>query len=184
MEENLFPSQMSTGSRKDLEEERRLFYVGMTRAERKLTLSYANSRFRFGQLLPCEPSRFIGEIVNDFIELDKKAFVKRSDGDKPEFNRFNKRKSESTEKSNLQNKYGRTNQKQTTRSLPPPIVNFVPDDTTEIKVSDVVEHQRFGKGKVVLLDGDFGNKKATIEFDEYGKKQLVLKFAKLRFVKN
>jgi DNA helicase II / ATP-dependent DNA helicase PcrA len=183
MEENLFPSQMSSGSRKDLEEERRLFYVGMTRAERKLTLSYANSRFRFGQLLPCEPSRFISEIMKDFVELDKKSFTKAKSQSKPEFNRFERKDSGSKEKPSFQNKYGRTNQKSTNRSLPPLIENFAPEDTSSLKLDDLVEHQRFGKGKVVVIDGDFGNKKATIEFDHYGKKQLVLKFAKLRFVK-
>ena len=70
------------------------------------------------------------------------------------------------------------------KPLPPPIEDFVPDDTKDIKVGDSVEHQRFGKGSVEKLDGDFGNKKATIVFDQFGKKQLVLKFAKLRFVKS
>ncbi len=179
MEENLFPSQMSSGSRKELEEERRLFYVGMTRAERKLTLSYANSRFRFGQLLPCEPSRFISEIAEDFVEVDKKSLLAR-DTDK-QTSRF-ERKGNTDAKPSFQNKYGRANPKRTANSLPPPIQNFVPDDTKNLKVDDVVEHQRFGKGVVVIVDGDFGNKKATIEFEQYGKKQLVLKFAKLRFV--
>ncbi|MFT7590377.1 MAG: DNA helicase-2/ATP-dependent DNA helicase PcrA [bacterium] len=183
MEENLFPSQMSSGSRKDLEEERRLFYVGMTRAERKLTLSYANSRFRFGQLLPCEPSRFIGEILNDFIELDKKTFAKKNDQNKQRFNQTGDGDKKAGGKPNFQNKYGRSNNKQPSKILPPPIENFEPDDTKAIKVEDLVEHQRFGKGKVVDLDGDFGNMKATIEFEQFGKKQLVLKFAKLRFVK-
>lgn len=181
MEENLFPSQMSTGSRKDLEEERRLFYVGMTRAERKLTLSYANSRFRFGQLLPGEPSRFLTEIMEDFIEFDKKSFLK-SRSDKPDESTQSRVGGGFTKKSNFQNKYGRTNQK-TSTNLPPAITNFVAEDTSNMKVGDVVEHQRFGKGSVLQIEGDFGNKKATIEFEEFGKKQLVLKFAKLRFVK-
>ena len=171
---------MSSGSRKDLEEERRLFYVGMTRAERKLTLSYANSRFRFGQLLPCEPSRFISEIVNDFIELDKKTFKQKVDADE---SRSRGGGFAAKPKPSFQNKYGRTNKTAPSKPLPPPIENFVPDDTKDIKVGDNVEHQRFGKGSVEKIDGDFGNKKATILFDQFGKKQLVLKFAKLRFVK-
>ncbi len=180
MEENLFPSQMSTGSRKDLEEERRLFYVGMTRAEKKLTLSYANSRFRFGQLLPGEPSRFITEILEEFIEVDRKAFTKKaSSNDESGFSRFANR---NKPKPNFQNKYGKSNQAAKSIVRPPVIGDFEPEDTSAIKVDDVVEHQRFGKGKVVLVDGDFGNKKATIEFEQFGKKQLVLKFAKLRFV--
>lgn len=179
MEENLFPSQLSSGSRKELEEERRLFYVGMTRAERKLTLSYANSRFRFGQLLPCEPSRFITEIVDDFVEFDKKSFVKnqsKSGVDNSFGTRFQK-------KQNIQNRYGRSN-KPAKKPLPPAIENFVPEDTSAIKPGDRVEHQRFGRGNVVVVDGEQDSRKATIEFDDFGKKQLVLKFAKLRFVAN
>ncbi len=183
MEENLFPSQMSTGSRKELEEERRLFYVGMTRAEQKLTLSYANSRFRFGQLLPCEPSRFITEILDDFIELDKKAFEHASEQrSESGFHRFANR---NKPKPNFGNKYGKSNQSVgRTAKLPPAIQNFEPEDTSAIKVGDVVEHQRFGRGKVAIVDGESGNKKATIEFEQFGKKQLVLKFAKLRFVRS
>lgn len=179
MEENLFPSQMSTGSRKELEEERRLFYVGMTRAERKLTLSYANSRFRFGQLLPGEPSRFIMEILDEFIEMDKKAFTRKSEDDSG-LSRFANR---NKPKPKFQNKFGKSNQPGRTAKLPPALENFTPEDTSNIKVGDVVEHQRFGKGTVTVVDGDLGNKKATIAFDEFGKKQLVLKFAKLRFVR-
>src|SRR6202012_4426127 len=70
LEENLFPSQMSLNSRSDLEEERRLFYVAVTRAESKLTLSYATSRFKFGTLINCEPSRFLDEIDAQYLELD------------------------------------------------------------------------------------------------------------------
>jgi DNA helicase-2/ATP-dependent DNA helicase PcrA len=70
LEENLFPSQMSLNSRSDLEEERRLFYVAVTRAEHKLTISYATSRFKFGTLISCEPSRFLDEIDAKYLELD------------------------------------------------------------------------------------------------------------------
>lgn len=185
MEENLFPSQLSSGSRKELEEERRLFYVGMTRAEKKLTLSYANSRFRFGQLLPCEPSRFIMEITDEYVELDKKAWLQQESNrqDGPGGNRFAGRKKNPYERSEPGNRFGRTNQSVSRSKLPPAIENFVPEDTSGLKTGDVVEHQRFGKGNVVNVDGEPGNRKATIEFEEFGKKQLVLRFAKLRFVK-
>ncbi|MEZ4845043.1 MAG: 3'-5' exonuclease [Bacteroidia bacterium] len=178
MEENLFPSQMSTGSRKELEEERRLFYVGVTRAEKRLYLSYANSRFRFGQLLPCEPSRFISEIDEDFVELDKSFKTKETNVNQG-LNLFANR---NKEKADFGNKFGKTNNLVRETKLPPLIPNFEAEDTSNLKVGDRVEHQRFGKGEVVSLDGDFGNAKATIDFEIGGKKQLVLKFAKLRFI--
>src|SRR5690606_35235290 len=82
LEENLFPSQMSLNSRSDLEEERRLFYVAVTRAEKKLHISYATSRFKFGTLINCEPSRFLDEIEPKYLELD---FIKKQPADNPFF---------------------------------------------------------------------------------------------------
>ena len=125
---------------------------------------------------------FISEIVNDFIELDKKTFKQKVDPDESRLS--GGRSFAAKSKPSFQNKYGRSNKPSPNKPLPPPIEDFVPDDTKDIKVGDSVEHQRFGKGSVEKIDGDFGNKKATIVFDQFGKKQLVLKFAKLRFVKS
>ena len=174
LEENLFPSQMSLGSRSDLEEERRLFYVAITRAEEELTLSFATSRFRFGSLLPCEPSRFIDEIDNSFLQLDRGSLTapKQTIGN-PERNAIEKNPT-----SNLRRTIAKQNQPRMLR--PPAIADFTPDDMSDIEEGMKVEHQRFGIGSVSKLEGDTGSKKATINFDEYGEKTLVLKFAKLR----
>lgn len=179
MEENLFPSQMSLGSRQDLEEERRLFYVGMTRAEKRLTLAFANSRFRFGQLLPCEPSRFIAELNDDYLSFAQSRSGRTS---KPQSNQPSRTE---ISKNSPGRNYGvpQKSRENVIRNLPPVIENFVAENTSNIKVGDIVEHQRFGKGNVAEVDGAGDNRKATIDFESFGKKQLVLRFAKLRFVR-
>ncbi|MGD6027773.1 ATP-dependent helicase, partial [Xanthomonas citri pv. citri] len=81
MEDELFPSQMMLSSRQDMEEERRLFYVAITRAEKKLVMSFATSRYRFGQLKPCEPSRFLNEVDPEFLKISKKYNIPSPGGD-------------------------------------------------------------------------------------------------------
>ena len=178
LEENLFPSQMSLGSRQDLEEERRLFYVAITRAEKKLTLSFATSRFRFGTLLPCEPSRFIDEIDNEYLQLDRRNSLQRKPRDLDQLDQNRRGR----------NQLARTisKQKSPSRQLanPPIISNFVPDKIDHFEVGLKIEHQRFGKGEISSLSGEQGDLKAVIDFLEYGKKTLVLKFAKLRLLKD
>jgi DNA helicase-2/ATP-dependent DNA helicase PcrA len=176
LEENLFPSQMSLGSRSDLEEERRLFYVAITRAEEELTLSFATSRFRFGSLLPCEPSRFIDEIDNDYLQLDRRTLT----APKQIIGNQDRGPIDKNPASNLKRTIAKQNQPRIVR--PPAISNFIPDDMGDIIEGMRVEHQRFGIGIVSSLDGAIGSRKATINFDEYGEKTLVLKFAKLRKV--
>lgn len=179
MEENLFPSQMSLANRKELEEERRLFYVALTRAEKKVYLTYATSRFRFGSLLPCEPSRFLDEIDKEFLEMDA-GFRSM----KPNFGSQVNEDSYSGARSWMKP----TSPKPATyappirKSLPDAIENFIPDDTSGLKETMLVEHQRFGKGTVKAIEGIGESRKATIVFNEYGEKQLVLKFAKLRIL--
>ncbi|MFT4523000.1 MAG: DNA helicase-2/ATP-dependent DNA helicase PcrA [Bacteroidia bacterium] len=186
MEENLFPSQMSTGSRQDLEEERRLFYVGMTRAETKLTLAFAHSRFRFGQLLPCEPSRFLNELDAEFIQMDQKVGVghgltSRSDRSSGyDQRKANEGGSENRPSFNKKPSLNRHNL--AVRNLPPVIQDFIPEDTSGLKEEQLVEHQRFGKGRVLEIEGEGANRKASIEFESYGTKQLILRFAKLRIL--
>jgi DNA helicase-2/ATP-dependent DNA helicase PcrA len=182
LEENLFPSQMSLNSRSDLEEERRLFYVATTRAENKLTLSYATSRFKFGTLISCEPSRFLDEIDAKYLELDfsakpvkqassffddeREAWGKKADT-------FSKPKPPATPI-------------KTTSILAKahvPSAGFAPSDTSKLQVGMDVEHERFGYGKVISLEGNKPDIKATIFFKEIGQKQLLLKFAKLSIIK-
>lgn len=183
LEENLFPSQMSLNSRSDLEEERRLFYVAITRAESKLSLSYATSRFKFGTLISCEPSRFLDEIDAQYLELDFTAKPAASstsyDDERSAWGRsdsFSKPKPKTT-----------AAPVKTTSILAKahvPSANFKPSDTSNLQVGMEVEHERFGFGKVISLEGNKPDIKATIFFKEIGQKQLLLKFAKLSIVTN
>jgi DNA helicase-2/ATP-dependent DNA helicase PcrA len=168
MEEELFPSAMMLNSRADLEEERRLFYVAITRAEKHLTLSFANSRYRFGILKNCEPSRFLNEIDSNFLNIPTKmmtstgfedrsqAIIKKTTPIKP-----------LAPKSPAPGKY-----------VPP--ADFKPSDTSALSSGMKVEHPKFGYGKVKQVQQNGMDRKAVIEFDEVGEKTLILSFAKLR----
>ncbi len=176
LEENLFPSQMALNSRADLEEERRLFYVAVTRAEQKLTLSYAQSRYRYGSLIHCEPSRFLDEIDSKYLQLD---FVKKQmaanqffDEERKSFDSFS-----TTKPGNFTKKTSILNQK-----IHVPSPDFKPEDTSNLQAGMEVEHERFGFGKVLTIEGIKPDLKATIFFKETGQKQLLLRYAKLRIV--
>jgi DNA helicase-2/ATP-dependent DNA helicase PcrA len=180
LEENLFPSQMALNSRTDLEEERRLFYVAITRAENKLSLSYATSRFKFGTLISCEPSRFLDEIDAQYLELDFTA--KPVNSGKLSFD--DERNAWSNKREDTFSKPKPPTVKTTSilakAHIPSP--GFAPSDTSNLQVGMEVEHERFGFGKVISLEGNKPDVKATIFFKEIGQKQLLLKFAKLRIL--
>ena len=181
LEENLFPSQLSLNSRTDLEEERRLFYVAITRAEKKLTLSYATSRYRWGSLTNCEPSRFIEEIAPQYLDLDFKVVQKPNQASFFDDERNNWKQKDSFSKP----KPATTPSFKTKSILPKahvPSEGFSPSDTSGLQVGMEVEHERFGFGKVVHMEGTKPDLKATIFFKELGQKQLLLKFAKLRII--
>ena len=182
LEENLFPSQLSLQSRADLEEERRLFYVAITRAELQLTISYAVSRYKWGNLIGCEPSRFIAEINPDFID-DQTALVTRvSDYDRQRnwsgFGRKTERNEPVVPGGNFKNVRNLKQESVTTTET-----DFMADDPNEIRAGMEVEHQKFGNGKVVLMEGNFPDLKATVAFPGHGNKQLLLKYAKLRIIR-
>lgn len=175
LEENLFPSQLSLNSRHELEEERRLFYVAVTRAEQKLTLSFATSRFKYGNLIPCEPSRFIDEIDKKYVEFEF-----------PQNNREIDAPRSLNPKTTTVSTYGKGYGMQVGKQLfssnsvsIPASANFVAGDNNLLVEGDEVEHQRFGKGQVLKLEDSGENKKAIINFTQAGQKTLVLKFAKL-----
>ncbi len=172
LEENLFPSQLSLSSRQELEEERRLFYVAITRAEEKLTLSYATSRFKYGNLIPCEPSRFLEEIDPKYLDMSAVVNVRQETMFRPKENK---------EAKSFGTGYGMNVGKAVSRPLPQVKVseNFTPSDASAIAEGQTVEHQRFGMGKVMKLEDTGDNRKAMIEFEGLGTKTLVLKFAKL-----
>ncbi|WP_134088656.1 ATP-dependent helicase [Olivibacter sp. XZL3] len=184
LEENLFPSQLALNSRTELEEERRLFYVAITRAEKKLTLSYATSRYRWGTLNNCEPSRFIDEIDPRYLALDYNTPTPaKSNAD----DIFGKARSAWSQPQDTFTKPKPKVLPKTTSILPKahqPSADFAPSDTSNLQVGMEVEHERFGFGKVINLEGNKPDIKATIFFKELGQKQLLLKFAKLRIVNN
>lgn len=168
LEENLFPSQLSVNSRSELEEERRLFYVAMTRAERKAFLSYASTRFKYGSMNYCEPSRFIGEI--------DKALI-----DSPTLQKVLKRELTRNAPSN----YKLADHIAPRKLVKPSPIAGSAISTTEmanLSIGTKVKHERFGTGEIVGLEGEIPNRKATVEFRGVGKKQLLLKFAKLEII--
>ena len=165
LEENLFPSIMSINSREEIEEERRLFYVAMTRAEKKLILSYCNQRFKWGNIVESEPSRFLSEIDNKFT-----------------INNNIQRETPSIDNKLLRIKKIRTkptlsNLKKIKKDISNSIINI------NISVDDNVFHERFGKGKVIEIEYDGNNSRATINFQNSGQKKVLLRFAKLKILK-
>ena len=167
MEENLFPSQMSLHSRSDLEEERRLFYVAITRAMDSCVLSYAVSRFLWGQSISCEPSRFIDEINPNFLE-----FTSRSKGLQ---RGLSLKGFEGTRTGGLNKNIGANMKslKEVSKSTQTPV------SSDGIKVGYNVEHKTFGKGKVTQMEGTGADQKATIFFPHHGSKTILLRFANL-----
>ena len=185
LEENLFPSQMSMESREDLEEERRLFYVAITRAEKILTISYANTRYRYGNLISNDPSRFIEEIDLKFIEETFSRNNQRSNSSFEDFpfDRWEKSSSgASTNIKNLQTKINTSGLKKLSTVSNSTTESFIGDDISGLKTGMDVEHAKFGLGKVILIEGNPGDLKATVFFQGFGNKQLLLRFAKLRIV--
>jgi DNA helicase-2/ATP-dependent DNA helicase PcrA len=168
MEENLFPSIMSLNTRAELEEERRLFYVALTRAMKHVTVSYAESRYRWGNLSPCEPSRFVEEIDEQYIDFPQKALSQPR-------NTFAFEKSRPA--ANVPAFAGKNLKKLEEAGNRPPAMNA--GDIGRLQAGMEVEHQRFGKGKVIAVEGAGDNKKATVFFSRVGQKQLLLRFARL-----
>lgn len=192
LEEDLFPSAMSLNTRSELEEERRLFYVALTRAEHQAYLTYAQSRYRWGKLVDSEPSRFIEEINDEYLEylnpvdsgyrykpvMDIDVF---GDIDKTKL-RLAKPTAGTPPKSPLQNDGG--NAPLAIRRLKPmsgTSANSSGSDSN-LAVGNIVMHERFGKGQIVSMEGIGADKKAEIRFDVGGLKKLLLRFAKLEVI--
>ncbi len=173
LEENLFPSAQSISTRSDLEEERRLFYVALTRAMKKVTLSYAESRYRWGQFSFSDPSRFLEEIDENLLDIPHKTALKTA----PSGNGEHKTK----------NYYIPPKQRNLkaidTASVSHETTDFQPDDTNGLVAGMEVEHPKFGKGKVVAVEGMGPNKKATVFFNGIGNRNLLLRFAKLKILR-
>ncbi|MGY6560225.1 MAG: ATP-dependent helicase [Nitritalea sp.] len=176
LEEDLFPSQMMMQSREDLEEERRLFYVATTRAMDKLYLTYALTRYRYGRLLQCEPSRFLDEIDPNCLQVSKRASTApmgalRGEGLGSEGqNGYVGLKKKPLQRSG------------TTAKLHTPSPDFKPSNTQQLQEGDRVEHPKFGFGTVQKIEVEGLNRKASIRFENFGEKTLLLSFAKLRIL--
>ena len=188
LEENLFPSQLSISSRSDLEEERRLFYVAITRAEKQAILSFATMRYRFGNITYCEPSRFINEIDDKYLDYPKENIQKKFSDDSFGGFRTNYLKNNKLDENAL------TNNEKTK------VITFNPSNKKLIKINsnlsssssildtklnknliagDWVLHDKFGKGQISVLEGNWPETKANILFENLGQKSLLLKFARL-----
>ena len=180
LEENLFPSAMSLYDRENLEEERRLFYVVITRAKAKLWVTYANSRYRFGTLVQNEPSRFIEEIPAAHLD---KTFTGTSNKAPTSPGGFGGMMSQTFDKMPSLKKLA----DKLAQPAPPvhtPSANFVPDDAMAMEPGMQVEHQKFGMGKILTVEGGVQNRIAGIDFGTgHGVKKIMLNFAKLRIVR-
>jgi DNA helicase-2/ATP-dependent DNA helicase PcrA len=190
LEETLFPSAMSINTREELEEERRLFYVAITRAKKKLHLTYANARYRFGQLQQNDPSRFLDEINDKYVERSYAGGnqVKNNRtggwGQSSAYDRMRggfggsaQTSSPSQPKSIINVAPARPQTKEHT-----PSENFEASDTKDLVEGLKVEHQKFGFGIIKKMEGATHNPIATIQFDINGEKKIMLNYAKLRIV--
>jgi len=192
LEENLFPSQLALNSRTELEEERRLFYVAVTRAELQCTLSYANTRYRYGNLIYCESSRFIEEIDEKFLEFEVVSGAKTFND-----NVFEKMRNSffDTPSKELPAKGSSFQEIKKGVGFTPPkklisvnarlgnVNTGKPIDLAlnkDLKLGDVILHEKFGRGAVKGLEGNWPETKAIIQFEKFGQKSLLLKYAKLQ----
>ena len=185
VEETLFPSSMSINTREELEEERRLFYVAVTRAKQRLWLTHANARYRFGQLVQNEPSRFIAEMPEQYGDKSYAGGGARNNAGADYGSGFDR----------MQNSFGAAPKRKPSDKpsyMPPPppskvtvhvpSANFVASDTSNLQVGAKVEHQKFGFGIVAAMEGSAHNPIATINFEKNGEKKIMLNYAKLRIV--
>jgi DNA helicase-2/ATP-dependent DNA helicase PcrA len=194
LEEMLFPNALSINTREELEEERRLFYVVITRAKQRLWVTYANTRYRFGQLVQNDPSRFIEEIPEQYLD---RSFAGGGLSNQPQGKwgggtAFDRMKGWGVESADTATAGKTTSKKQTPLYLTPksaakmvehtPTAGFVASDTSHLRVGQKVEHQKFGFGEVIKMEGFNHNPVATIKFEYNGEKKIMLNYAKLRII--
>ncbi len=179
VEEGLFPSNMSNDTEQAVEEERRLFYVAITRAEENVTISFARTRYKYGESSFCRPSRFIGEIDESFIEFSGDQIKIQAQPGKFSQNQTQKR---SFNQPASTAKPGYNFKKVSNTGVTGKSPAFSGNSIGNLKPGVIVEHIRFGKGKIVNIEGQAPNAKAIVHFDNSGEKQLLLKFAKLKIL--
>jgi DNA helicase-2/ATP-dependent DNA helicase PcrA len=200
LEEMLFPNAMAINTREELEEERRLFYVVITRAKERLWISYANTRYRFGNLIQNEPSRFLEELPEQYVDRSFAGGGMRNQvNNRSAYDRMNGggwgggNSAKEAEK-----RYGAPPSKKASTAsgtpsyLPPkqqskpvehvPSVDFVASDISNLQEGQRVEHQKFGFGEVIKMEGSAHNPIATVKFDTNGEKKIMLNYARLRIL--
>ena len=200
LEEMLFPNAMAINTREELEEERRLFYVVITRAKQKLWITYANTRYRFGSLVQNEPSRFIDEIPPDSLDRSFAGGGVRNQGQGfsgPAGSAYERLHGSryGNAADQAERRYGPPSPKPDAKPsyVPPkpmaktiehqPGPDFIPSDTSSLQVGQKVEHQKFGFGEVISMEGNAHNPVATVKFEYNGEKKIMLNYAKLRILK-
>ena len=202
LEENLFPSPMSGSSYKALEEERRLFYVAITRAEEHCFLSYAKSRFKYGKMEFSNPSRFLSDIDSRYLNLPQgEAIARKVDEGATRFrqgNLFSAHREEREERyidrhapsmfdggeiPQEPRRFVKPAPPRTLRKIPAAGASISSSGSTHgVSVGQTIEHERFGLGEVIRVEGTGDNCKATVRFRNVGEKQLLLKFARFKIV--
>ncbi|HUB61159.1 MAG TPA: 3'-5' exonuclease, partial [Puia sp.] len=199
LEEMLFPNAMAINTREELEEERRLFYVVITRAKQKLWITYANTRYRFGSLVQNEPSRFIDEIPSELLDRSFAGGGVRNQGQGfsgPAGSAYERlhggRFGNNNPSNSSSNPSGSSHQPSKPSYIPPrtpaktiehqPSPEFAPSDCSTLQVGQKVEHQKFGFGEVTSMEGNKHNPIATVKFEHNGEKKIMLNYAKLRIV--
>ena len=205
MEENLFPSENTSGSLKELEEERRLFYVALTRAAKVVTVSFAQNRRKWGSETANRPSRFLKEIDRKYYAVEPDSWQDRYDSfpqtrfQRSDFETFPRPGGYLPEERGGQgwqrggqrpSQNPASTQPHMARPIPAtppapahtPSAGFAPSPIADLQAGQRVEHDRFGFGKILSIEGDGPNRKAVVAFDTAGQKTLLLKFAKLRIV--
>lgn len=193
LEEELFPSSMSKDNPRAVEEERRLFYVAITRAEENCVLTYAKSRFRNGQSAMCSPSRFLKDIDVRFLDVPADSSADTFAAARERFQRpaftspFQQPRAVEKEEPSFISPVAQAQQRQRltkveTTTSTPASSSAPASDLFGLRVGAKVRHDRFGEGEVIAIEGDGGNAKATVAFTHFGQKQLLLKFARLTII--
>ena len=195
LEENLFPSPLSSASYRALEEERRLFYVAVTRAEEHCYLSYAKSRFKYGKMEFCNPSRFLKDIDVRYLQVPQEELMGTRIEEKA--SRFRKEASRASYEREPRETGpsmfdGGPMPEEPHRFVPPRTLRRIPDASPSaapagpsaggLSAGMWIEHERFGKGEVTRVEGSGDNCKATVQFQHAGVKQLLLKFARFKII--
>lgn len=190
LEETLFPNAMSINTREELEEERRLFYVAITRAKKLLWLTYANTRYRFGNLSQNEPSRFIDELPEERLDRTYAGNSSRNfqvnhwnpfDGAKAPV--YPRERNNTYSPTTGKDKPSYNPVRQATRAVEHiPTPGFEPSDTSNLKEGQKIEHQKFGFGSVIKMEGSAHNPVATVQFEHNGEKKIMINYARLRIV--